>query len=385
MIRRAACLVLVGLFGAACSGAGPSARNADARQTGTTVRASRLPVAPAANPVPVDHLVDRVLHLASRPEPVVLEQPPHPALQGTLAPLVVASPDGRTFAYSTFTDLVDADPSQPLSARGIGFGDAVGTPSVRLRHLDTAREEVLAEGAYSPAWRGDGAIAYARGSDPQYRAGLPYTGHVVVRQLGQEEETWSFTEGRYVVAGWAGGRLIVYQDSGNESFDIKVLDGPRAVRTLAPASSLLALSPDGERAAVATSANGRSSEVQVLDVATGEPLATLATDPLTSLVYGGSWVGSRLVARGGDAAGPIVDVFEVGAASLRLVHVLRVDPRLPNGLAEPRLDPAGTDRITAWSYLPDSRTYVLVRCELAAATCTSGPPVQARVVRMYAP
>jgi hypothetical protein len=385
MQRWAGGMAVVLVLGTACTRHSTSAPDGVPAATLTTVQAGPLAVMPAEEPVPVDHLVDRLLHLASRPEPVLLEQPPHPALQGTLAPLVVPSPDGRTLAYTTFTDLVDADPALPPSARGVGLGDALGTPSVRLHDLESGREEIVAEGAYSPAWHPDGALAYALGSDPQYRSGLPYTGHVVVRQPGQEEQRWTLAAGRYVVAGWAGGRLIVYHDSGNESFDIEVLDGPGAVRTLAPASSLLALSPDGGRAAVATSANGRSSEVQVLDVATGEPLATLTTDPLTSLVYGGSWVGSRLVARGGDAVGPLVDVFEVGERSLRLVQVLRVDPRLPNGLAEPRLDPAGTGRLTAWSYVPDTRTYVLVRCDLGAASCTSGPPMRARVVRMYSP
>lgn len=386
--RRAgliAALVLLVLSGAACSGRGASIPPAEPPAPTTTVPAGRLTVAPAQEPVRVDHLADRLLHLASRPEPVLLEQPPHPALQGTLAPLVVPSPDGRTLAYTTYTDLVDADPVLPPSARGVGLGDALGTPSVRLHHLDTGTEEVLAEGAYSPAWRDDGALAYALGSDPRYRSGLPYTGHVVVRHPGQEAERWTFAEGRYVVAGWVGGRLLVYHDSGNESFDIEVLDGPGDTRTLAPASSLIALSPDRARAAVATSANGRSSEVQVLDIATGDPLATLATDPLTSLVYGGSWVGPRLVARGGDATGPIVEVFDVGERSLRLVQVLRVDAGLPNGLAEPRLDPTGAGRFTAWSYVPDTRMYVLVRCDLSASTCTSGPPMRARVVRMYTP
>jgi hypothetical protein len=177
----------------------------------------------------------------------------------------------------------------------------------------------------------------------------------------------------------------VYHTTGNESFDIEVLDGPGNVRTLAPASSLLAVSPDGTRAAVATSSKGWSSQVQILDIATGDLIAALATDVHTSLVYGGSWVGSRLVARGGDDRGAMVGLFTVGADSLRLEKVLRVDAALPNGLAEPRLDAKDPDRMTAWSYVPDdsgSGAYVLVGCDLAASACVSGPPIRARVVRL---
>jgi hypothetical protein len=92
------------------------------------------------------------------------------------------------------------------------------------------------------------------------------------------------------------------------------------------------------------------------------------------------------VARGGDDHGPIVDVFDVGPTALRLVKVLRMDARLPNGLVEPRLDPKDPNQVTAWSFVPEpkgSGSYVLVRCDLSAGSCTSGPPIRAKVVRLY--
>ena len=380
-------LVVVATLGGACTG-GPSGRAAHRARPSPAAPVPLL-VTPGTDEPKVDYLADRTLHIASRPDPVQLAIPPHPALQGTLAPLVVASPDGTTLAYSTFDEAVTLDPNRPPSEQGLSVGDAFGTPSILLHDLRTGAERTLARGAYSPAWRKDGAIAYVEGTDPAYRAGTTYTGEVVVQGArgAGGPEYWTDSEGRYIVAGWAGDRLVVYHTTGNESFDLEVLDGPGEVRTLAPSSSLVALSPDGTRAAIATSANGRSSDVQILDIATGDLLATLTTDAHTSLVYNGSWVGSRLVVRGGDDRGPIVDVFTVGATSIRLDKVLRVDAALPTGLAEPRLDPNDADRMTAWSYVPDGRgagAYVLVACNLGALACTHGTAIRAKVVRMYA-
>ncbi len=381
-------LVVVSLAGA-CRSGGPR----EGQRPAGTARPERVvPVVPSpgdAAPA-TDYLADRTLHLASRPEPVRLAVPPHPALQGTLAPLVVPSPDGTTLAYSTFDEEVTLDPDRTPSQQGVRPGDALGTPSILLHDLRTATEQTLARGAYSPAWRRDGALAFVTGTDPVFRSGTTYSGQVMVLGPGEREveaaEPWTATEGRYVVAGWAGTRLLVYHTTGNESFDLEVLDGPGEVRTLAPASSLLALSPDGNRAAVATSANGWSSHVQILDLASGDLLATLQTEPHTSLVYGGSWIGARLVARGGDERGPVLAVLTVGPNSLRLYKVLRVDSKLPNGLVEPTLDVKNVDRVTAWSYVPEgpsSGSYVLVSCAVATSTCTSGPPIRAKVVRLY--
>jgi hypothetical protein len=388
-------LALVVALAGACSSDPPGRTGGGRpRQPPSTHAAQPLPVRPVAVPPRSDFLADRALHVASRPEPIQLAAPPHPALQGTLAPLVVPSPDGTLLAYTTFDDEVVLDPSRTPGQQGIEPGSALGTPSIRLHDLRTGTERTLAQGAYSPAWRSDGAIAYLAGSDPTFRSGTAYTGEVVVQPPGPPAEgeaaaplpeQWTHSEGRYVVAGWVGERLLVYHTTGNESFDIEVLDGPGAVRTLAAASSLLAVSPDGTRAAIATSSRGWSSEVQIVDIASGERVATLATDPHTSLVYGGSWVGSRLVARGGDDRGALVDVFSVGPDSLRLEKVLRVDAALPNGLSEPKLDAKDPDRMTAWSYVRDangSGSYVLVGCDLAATACVSGPPIRARVVRL---
>jgi len=308
-------LVVVATLGGACT-SGPSGRAAARAHPSAAAPVAPLRVTPGTEAPKVDYLADRTLHLASRPDPVQLAVPPHPALQGTLAPLVVASPDGTTLAYSTFEEAVTLDPNRPPSEQGVSPGDALGTPSILLHDLRTGAERTLARGAYSPAWRKDGAIAYVEGTDPDYRAGTTYTGEVVVQMPGSTggPEYWTDSEGRYIVAGWAGDRLLVYHTTGNESFDVEVLDGPGEVRTLAPSSSLVALSPDGTRAAIATSANGRSSDVEILDIATGSLLATVTTDAHTSLVYNGSWVGSRLIARGGDERGPII---EIGRASCR--------------------------------------------------------------------
>jgi hypothetical protein len=336
--------------------------------------------------IPVEYLADNVLHLSSGATLVRLNTAPHPALQGTLAPLVVESPGGDLLAFSGFTPAGALDPARSPSEQGVFLGDPLGTPALVVHDLHSGGEQILAEGAYSPAWRDDGAIAYVQGSDPVLRANTPFLGQIYVRPSpAGEPEQWTLGEDRYVVAGWVGSALLYYHAAENESFDLEVTDGPGRARTLAPASTLVAVSPDRRQVAVATSANGGSSELKVLDLASGETVARAETAPLTSIVYRGSWVGSRLVARGGDRDGHLLHVFEIGDGRVRLQRALRVDQRLPSGLAEPLLNAGDPELLSAWSYIPDDRHsghYVLVGCDLRTATCVTGPEMRAKVVRL---
>src|SRR6266567_8831300 len=101
------------------------------------------------------------------------------AMIGPLSPVAVRSSDGKLVAYNTWQQLRTVDNDQSFSQQAIADGTALGTPSLRV-HDDTGKDFLLARGAYSAAWRHDGAIAFVKGSDPDFRAGRSYTGQAVV-------------------------------------------------------------------------------------------------------------------------------------------------------------------------------------------------------------
>jgi len=85
---------------------------------------------------------------------------PAGGLMGWVSPVAVPSPDGQTVAYNTFSYLIPVEPEKSWSQQGVHPGDAVGTPSIHLVDLTTGKDTVLANGAFSLAWRADGAVAY---------------------------------------------------------------------------------------------------------------------------------------------------------------------------------------------------------------------------------
>src|SRR5207247_9168552 len=91
------------------------------------------------------------------------------------SPVAVRPRDGRHVAYNTWQQLRTVDNDQSFSQQAIADGTALGTPSLRV-HDDTGKDFLLARGAYSAAWRHDGAIAFVKGSDPDFRAGRSYSG-----------------------------------------------------------------------------------------------------------------------------------------------------------------------------------------------------------------
>ena len=146
--------------------------------------------------------------------PARLVSPPVAPLAGWLTPVAVPSPDRRYLAYNVWRELRHDDPDLSWSDQGIKPGDPLATPSVRLYDSATQSDELLEEGAFSLAWRGDGALAYFKGAERDYRAGMPYAGHVVVRASVQAPpEVWSAERARYVVAAWAGRSLVAYREA----------------------------------------------------------------------------------------------------------------------------------------------------------------------------
>lgn len=316
---------------------------------------------------------------------LALQTAPAGGLAGWLAPVVVPSPDGQSVAYNAFTYLVSVDPEKSWSQQGIHPGDAIATPSIHLVDLASGSDTVLADGAFSLAWRADGALAYLQGQSETYNADQPFLGNVVVQpSQGAPPEPWTNAPDRYIVVAWAGSRLLVYRESEGEWLDLLAFDGPGKSRVLAPGADLVAVSPDGSQ--VLVSQDGVAS---LIDVGTGKALATLdlgQSDPVTGqpiryLSYGGSWVGDQIAAEGG----PGVVLLRVTGSSISLTDAIALSPNVfPMPPHEPRLSSDGST-VVAWTPLLGSggrRAYAYLACAIAAHSCTQGP-VQ-NVVRFYA-
>lgn len=298
-------------------------------------------------------------------------------LIGWLAPLAVTSPDGRLVAYSSWVDLVPIDPEASFSEQGLEPGTAVGVPSIRIHDSDTGADTLFETGAYSPAWKSSGAVAYFKGSKESFRIGEPYVGHVMVREsLESEAVQWTAEPGRYVVLGWAGDSLLVYQRHEGNNLDLLALDGPGKQRSLSLNSELIAISEDGGSALVDLESSGSSWGVGLIDVQSGELVSTipLAGDPgqpvLTSVGYNGSWRGDRAVV---SADGGVV-VLGTGNGQLSMEGFLRFPEH--QGVWEPRLLADG-DRFVAWASAAPagsalSPAFQHLVCSIQARSCEAG-------------
>jgi hypothetical protein len=302
---------------------------------------------------------------------VKLAAAPVAPLAGWLSPVAVPSPDGRYLAYNSWRELRKDDPNLSWSDQGIEAGDPLATPSLRLYDTTTGSDELLAPGALSLAWREDGALAYFKGAERDYRAGIPYVGDVVVRpSLGGDGQTWSRERGRYIVAGWAGKRLIAYREFEGEELDVVVFDGPGKMRTIALGSELVAISPEGRRVFIEQGpAHGRP-RVRVLQVADGRQLAALdltKVDPAVGTVsYAGDWRGDRVVAS--SASG--LAVFLVKAGRIELADTLRI---AASGVAEPRFVDGSGRLVRAWTTA--RRGGVFLHCDFELDSCDRAMPL----------
>lgn len=289
---------------------------------------------------------------------VRLAAPVSTTLVANLAPAVVPERGGRRLAYNAWR------------------GDR---PVLRLRD---GGDRVLAEGAYSPAWRGDGGLAYfqaLRPALPRPEAILRYRGHVVVRdRVGAAPVRWTEEPGRYVVAAWAGRRLLAYRITAGWP-ELLALEGPGRARVLARDAALVAVAPDGGRAFVSTY-GAEPPLVRVLDVASGRELARLRVPGVRWIVESGSWRGERVAA----SASSGIALFRVGDAAVELERVLPLARRgFPAGVYEPQLDDDGR-RVTAWGERESTPRQAfpgaaVVQCELEQLRCVRGPDVSTAV------
>jgi hypothetical protein len=301
------------------------------------------------------------------------------ALMGPLSPVAVASPDGKSVVYTTWRELRPVDDDKSFSKQRIHEGEALGTPSLRI-HDGNSHDFLLERGAYSAAWRSDGAIAYVRGTDPDFRASRVYKGQIVVRPgVHGRAVIWTSEPGRYVVYAWAGTHLLFYRIAEGETLQLLVADAPGEIRPLTDGSAI-AVSPDGTRVAVAAA---DSKSVRVLDVASGRERGwvdlTTTSPQLSWIGYAGSWTGDRIVA----PANPGLAVFEVGADSVELSQVLSVDrAQFPVGLQEPRFADHDDNEILATADVPPtpdrSAVSFFLDCDRTTRTCERGVEAPAR-------
>jgi hypothetical protein len=277
---------------------------------------------------------------------VRLAAPPVAPLAGWLTPAAVPSPDGRFVAYNAWRELRKDDPSQSWKDQGISPGDPLARPSIRLHDLESGDDSLLATGAFSLAWRADGALAYFQGVGRSYRAGVPYVGRVVVRaSTGSPARRWTSAPARYVVVGWAGATLIAYVEHEGETLDVLALDAPGKVRRLARGAGVVAISPDGSEVLLERGPEAGAPRVELVSVASGARLASLdltTVDPAIGVVgYAGDWEGSLAVAPSSSG----LAVFAVTGRRISVVRAIQVAG--DRGVAEPRFTAA--ERITGWT------------------------------------
>jgi len=149
------------------------------------------------------------------------------ALTGWTSPVGVSSPDGQYIVYDAWTDEITLDPERSFSQQGILQGQALGRPSLHLLDTLTGSDTLFEDGAYSFAWRTDGAVAYFKAQDPDFRANQPYVGQVMVQtSLQADPVAWTSQSGRYIVIAWAGQTLLAYRVGEGEVLDLVSLSGP---------------------------------------------------------------------------------------------------------------------------------------------------------------
>lgn len=240
-----------------------------------------------------------------------------------------------------------------------------------------ARDTVFAREALSAAVRRDGAVAYFLGLK-RFVEPKRFLGHVVVRD-GDRIVRWSSHAGRYVVAAWAGRRLLGYRL--REGWpDLLVFDGPRRVRRLARAGALVALSPDGTRAVISTY-GASPPRLRLMDLASGRPLHRLVlSEPVQDVsvdwvVESGWWEGDLVTA----PASAGVLVLQVRGDALSPFQVLRFEASgFSSGVVwQPVF--AGSDREIAVRLELESRPReavpraALVVCDRQTLRCVQGP------------
>lgn len=299
-------------------------------------------------------------------------------LSGWIAPVAVPTADGSGLVYSTWRQLRQVNPTLSWSKQGIKTGDPLGTPTLWIHDFGSGRDKVIDSNSFSAAARADGTIAYVRGAGP-YRAFTDYAGDIVVRSsVSARPVVWSARPAYYVVAAWAGQTLLAYRVGEGEQLDVLALDGPGRQRLLMAHASLVAVSPDGSQAFLASDADVPGS-VSVVNVADGTIARTLELGSLDQGIlwaaYGGSWSGDVVAAPTNSG----IAVFDVGGEAISLKELLKADPNtFADGIIEPQFS-GDTEHVVARGDTPAGKDAPAgdegstpLDCDLATATCVAG-------------
>lgn len=305
------------------------------------------------------------------------------AITGGNSASVVHDETESRFIYAAFEYYQDFDFEKSWSHYGLGPGDAIGRPMLRLVDLDAGTDVEYVAGAESVAWARDGRIAYLQGDPPEYVLGADFQGRVMVRPtLTAPAVPWVSEPARYTVLAWAQHRLLFSQRMTAESGDLLVADGPEIVRRLATNASFLALSPDGSKVAIIEAA-AEEPTIKIVDIATGVVEASLGSSeveaaidgPLQYLEGNGSWVEDRIALMTQDGA--VVLRYAPRALTVE-THVELPQPMRLWGPHEPRLTEDGST-LVAWAALPGTggeakgRLYMYAACQVSTGRCRSGP------------
>ena len=319
---------------------------------------------------PAVYTVGRTLLGLPGQDRVELSAAPVTPLAGWLTPVAVPSPDARYVAYNAWRQLREDDPALSWEDQGITAGDPLARPSIRLHDLETGSDRTYVDGGFSLAWRGDGAIAYFKGAEREYRAGVRYVGDVFVRDsVDGQARRWTPRADRYVVAGWAGPTLLVYRVRAGEALDVLALDGPGKRRTLASNAGLVAISPDGTSALVEHGPETGPPQVVLLAVSNGAKLASLdltTVDPSVGVVgYSGDCQGDIVAAP--SASGVVL--LRVAGRRIELARTMRA--AAGQGVAEPRF--VGASSVTGWTSTSSGGAFV--DCDRVTGRCARAVPL----------
>ena len=325
---------LLALFVAVAAASGLGSRMVD------LLSVSRPTTRDVPRPAAVPYVFGDKLSRPGKPALALSERLFAPLL-GNRAPLAILSPDGRFLAYHSWRSR---------------------TPSLRVVDLRTGRDDLLARGAQSLAWRD--RIAYVRGTRQVRRNGSAYLGRVVVaEQPGAHAVVWTPEPARYRVVAWAGQALLVHVDACDvppcdamPGEGVYALTRPGHMRRLS-VRDIAAVSPDG-RFVVGPyeriMSDGPTTVVHVDDVRSGRTVASLDLSRLRTIAGAGglstaSWRGDTIVGVTTGAAGALV-VLDFDGRTLRFDRALDLDRAARAGfewayLLNPTFAGAGTGRI----------------------------------------
>ena len=305
-------------------------------------------------------------------ESVTLAAAPLTPLAGWLTPVGVTSPDGRYVAYNAWRELRERRPGSLMAATRASR-PATRSPGPRSAFTTSrAGPTGSTSTARSPS-HGEttAAIAYFKGADRDYRAGVSYVGRRLRPRRRPRVREALDGEARPLRRRRLGGQHVArLSRRGGRVARRARPRRPGKRRVLASNAGLVAVSPDGTRAFIEHGPESGPPRVDLLAVANGGRLASLdltTVDPSVGVVgYAGDWQGDLVAAA--SASG--LALFRIIGDRIELAQTLRA---LGQGIAEPRF--VGAGRVTGWT--SSSSGGAFVDCDRASGRCARTVPMPA--------